>query len=189
MCTKGNKMLRTRVIYEVGIEKQIIVLKDGTEKNYPETLSNGRGNYIAFEWLIRDLAGLTKAKGSDHKDSQGRKYEQKAYKDPALYPKDKDLFRISSSSTFNANNNGPKIKKLIEENKYQEALAIVKQTGYSKNDFYIFTNTGGFKTSIPLRFIIVETDIVLKHLDKKDPRLISKNVILSKIAKSKVVLI
>lgn len=182
-------MLKTRVLYEVGIEKLVLVLKNGDEKNYPELLSNGRSNYIAFEWLIRDLAGLEKAKGSDHKDSKGRMYEQKAYKDPELHPGDEDLFRVSSSSTFAANNYGPVVDKLVNEGKYDEALKIVNEKGYLRNHFYILTNTGGFEPSIPLRFIIVEKELLVANLDKKDPRLISKKLILETVAESKVVLV
>lgn len=182
-------MLNTRVLYEVGIEKQVLILRDGSERNYPETLANGRANYIVFEWLIRDLAELTKTTGSDSKDAHGRTYEQKAYKDPELYPNDSDLFRVSSSSTFGANNYGPTVNRLVRERKYDEAFAIVDETGYSKNDFYILTNTGGYNPTIPLRFVILEKDLLVANLDKVDPRLISKNVILNHIVKSKVVLI
>ena len=189
MDTKGNRMLKTQVLYEVGIEKQVLILRDGSERNYPETLSNGRANYIVFEWLIRDLAGLTKTTGSDSKDSMGRTYEQKAYKDPELHPNDDDLFRVSSSSTFGANNYGPLVNRLVKTGNYAEAFDIVNQTGYSKNDFYILTNTGGFTPSIPLRFVILEKELLVSNLDKFDPRLISKNVILNNIIKTKIVLI
>lgn len=189
MYTKGNKMLKTQILYEVGIEKQVLILKDGTEKNYPETLANGRANYIVFEWLIRDLVGLTKTTGSDSKDSLGRKYEQKAYKDPELHPNDDDLFRVSSSSTFGANNHGPRVKRLVEAGKYEEAFAIVNETGYAKNDYYILTNTGGYNPSIPLRFVILEKELLVANLDAVDPRLISKDIVLNQIVKSKVVLI
>lgn len=189
MYTKGNIVLETQVLYEVGIEKQVLVLRDGSEKNYPETLSNGRANYIVFEWLVRDLAGLTKTTGSDSKDSMGRTYEQKAYKDPEIHPNDGDLFRVSSSSTFGANNHGPTVNRLVRESKYDEAFSIVNETGYSKNDFYILTNTGGYSPSIPLRFVILEKDVLVANLDDVDPRLISKDVILNKIIKSKIVLI
>jgi hypothetical protein len=152
-------MLQTRVLYEVGIVKQVLVLRNGEEKNYPEVLANGRANYITFEWLIRDLVGLEKTTGSDSKNSEGLMYEQKAYKDPELHPTDPDLFRVSSSSTFGANNLGPMVNKLVTDGKYAEAFEIVNETGYSKNDFYILTNTGGFNPSIPLRFVILEKNI------------------------------
>lgn len=182
-------MLQTRVLYEVGIDKLVLVLADGTEKNYPEALANGRSNYILFEWLVRDFAGLKKTTGSDSKDSQGRTYEQKAYKDPELYPSDNDNFRVSSSSTFGANNYGPAVNHLVRESKYEEALKIVDEKGYSKNDFYILTNTGGYIPSIPLRFVIIEKEIIVANLNKVDPRLISKNTILNDIVESKVVLV
>jgi len=189
MSPKGNEMLKTQTIYEVGITKLALVLRDGSEKIYPEALANGRANYIIFEWLIRDLVGLTKTTGSDSKDDQGRMYEQKAYKDPELHPDDDDLFRVSSSSTFGANNYGPVVNKLVKDGKYAEAFEIVNAKGYSKNDFYILTNTGGFEPSIPLRFIILEKDVLVNNLDKNDPRLISKKTVLERIAKSQIVLI
>lgn len=180
--------LNPYVMYEINIEKLALVLSNQTELIFPEALSNGRANYILFESLIRHFTGLSKAQVSDHVDSNGKRYEQKAYEDPELYPRSKDLFRFSASSTFGANNNGPKIKKLLETGNYQEALAICMKTGYDKNDFYIFTNSAGYSTEIPLRYFIVPKSSLIKMLDLKDPRLVSKSR-LFRLIQSKVVLV
>lgn len=125
--------------------------------------------------------------GSDHKDAQGNTYEQKSYDDPQLYPQSEDKFRCSASSTHPANNDGPVIKRMLESGDYASALDLCKRTGYDKNDFYVFTNTGHFKPIIPLRFFIIPTDKLLKVLDLEDPRLVSKSVLLGML-QTKIVL-
>lgn len=179
--------LETLRMYELGIDRLSLHLKNGEEKVFPDALANGRANYIIFESLIRDVVGLHKTHVSDHVDDAGRNYEQKAYKDPEIHPRDKDLFRISSSNTFGANNLGPKVNTLVKQGRYKEALAIVTENGYDKNEFYILTNTGGFEPTIPLRFFIVPTEIIMTHLDLVDPRMVSKQK-LFRILKTKVVL-
>jgi hypothetical protein len=167
------------------LDKLVLSTKSGREFVFPEALSNGRANYIIFESLIRDVTGFIKTSGSDHKDELGRRYEQKSYEDPDLYPESKDLFRCSSSSTFGANNHGPKIKAYIAAGEYEKALELCKSTGYNKNDFYIFTNTGGYKPAIPFRFFIVDKNVLVENLNLNDPRLISKTVLFNML-KSKV---
>jgi hypothetical protein len=181
----GNALF---TMYEIRVDRLALVLGDGSERVFPDALASGRANYMLFEALVRDFAGLEKTTSSDHKDSQGRTYEQKAYEDPDLYPKSKDLFRCSSSSTFGANNDGPKIKKFLESSDYEGALELCKVKGYNKNDFYVFTNSGSFKTTIPFRYFIVPKDALLAELDSKDPRMISKTTLFSMI-QSKVVLV
>lgn len=176
------------VMYEIGIAKLALHLTDGSEKVFPDALASGRANYMLFEALVRDFADLTKTTGSDHKDSDNKIYEQKAYEDPELYPRAKDLFRCSSSSTFGANNNGPIVKRMLLEGDYAGALELCKITGYSKNDFYVFTNSGSFKPDVPFRYFIIPSSTVVANLDSEDPRLISKNNLLGMI-KSKVVLV
>lgn len=175
-------------MYEIHIERLALVLADGSEKVFPEALASGRANYMIFEQLVREFAGLQRTTNSDHADVLGKTYEQKAYEDPVLYPKSKDLFRCSSSSTFGANNDGPLIRKFLKDNDYASALALCKHKGYDKNDFYIFTNSGSFKTSIPFRYFIVPKSTVVAELDLEDPRLISRAKLLSMI-QSKVVLV
>ena len=168
------------VLYEVPISSLTLTLGSGKAYEFPDTLRNGRANYILFEELIRAITGLFKEKQSDHVSSDGKKYEQKAYPDPEIYPEAKfDNFQTSASSTFGANNNGPRIKKLLEESSYEEALKICKETGYSKNDFYIYTNTSGYKLEIPFRYIVIPVESVLERLNRKDPREISRVSILN----------
>jgi hypothetical protein len=102
-----------------------------------------------------------------------------------LYPEDKhDLFQTSASSTFGANNNGPRIKRLLETNDYESALKICRVTGYDHNDFYIYTNTKGFKPTVPLKFFVVPTIDVISNLNPSDPRQISRKLLLAKIKKT-----
>ena len=181
----GNALF---TMYEIHVDKLALVLADGSEKVFPEALASGRANYMLFEALVRDFTGLQKTTGSDHKDSSGRTYEQKAYEDPDLHPRSKDLFRCSSSSTFGANNDGPQIKKFLENDDYASALELCKVKGYNKNDFYVFTNSGSFRTEIPFRYFIIPKETLVAELDSEDPRMISKAKLFSMI-KSKVVLV
>lgn len=172
-------------MYEVGIKSLILTLNNGTQYEFPDTLANGRANYILFEELIRKITGLKKTSVSDHIASDGTKYEQKAFNDIVLYPNEKhDLFQTSASSTFGANNNGPRIKRLLETNDYESALKICRVTGYDHNDFYIYTNTKGFKPTVPLKFFIVPTIDVISNLNPSDPRKISRKVMLAQIKKN-----
>ncbi len=181
----GNALF---TMYEIRVTRLALVLADGSEKVFPDALASGRANYMIFEALVRDFAGLEKTTSSDHIDSKGRTYEQKAYEDPELYPKSNDLFRCSSSSTFGANNDGPKVKKFLENNDYASALELCKVKGYNKNDFYIFTNSGSFKTEIPFRYFIIPKDDLVAELDSEDPRMISKTKLFNMI-QTKVVLV
>jgi hypothetical protein len=175
-------------MYEIKIDRLALILGDGSERVFPEALASGRANYMLFEALVRDFSGLVKTAGSDHRDSENRTYEQKAYEDPEAYPKSKDIFRCSSSSTFGANNHGPKVKTFIAQGNYEAALALCKETGYDKNDFYVFTNSGSFVATVPFRYFIIPKDDVVANLDSEDPRLISRSKLLSMI-KAKVVLV
>lgn len=168
------------VMYEIEIEKLSLVLKDGREFIFPEALANGRANYIIFENLVRNLALLYKTTGSDHQDDLKRQYEQKAYLDPVSDPEGKeDIFRCSSSNTFGANRYGKQIKAMLDDGDYDSAYELVCLEGYTKNDFYVFTNTSGYVVDHPFRFFIVPTVEVLRHLDAKDPRMISRSALLS----------
>ena len=174
----SRHVIETGVLYETTIAQVVVKLTDDRSFEFDEVLSNGRASYVIFENLVRELTGLVKATGSDHKDDLGRKYEQKAYPDIDLWPRDKDLFRCSASSTFGANNNGPRIKRLLDDGDYEGALEICRETGYDKNDFYIFTNTSKFVPSVPFRFVCMTAQDVLANVDKDDPRLISRSMVL-----------
>lgn len=165
-------------LYSLDIAGLSLELGSGGSISMPEALKNGRANYILFEELVRKLTGLKKAKGSDHVDASGRTYEQKSFVDEVLDPGG-DIFRTSSSSTFAANNKGPEVKRLLERDDYVAALKLCKETGYNKNDFYIYTNTGQYEVSVPFRYLIVPTSSVLKLISQTDPRLISRSEILS----------
>jgi hypothetical protein len=164
-------------LYSLDIAGLSLNLGSGGSISMPEALKNGRANYIIFEELVRNLTGLKKAKGSDHVDTNGKTYEQKSFVDEALDPMG-DIFRTSSSSTFGANNKGPEVKRLLEMDDYRAALKLCKVTGYNKNDYYIYTNTGQYEVSVPFKYIIVPTSSVLRLLSQTDPRLISRSEIL-----------
>lgn len=188
MLDPGGKLFnKTHILYEIGITRLVLQLSNGTDLAMDKALANGRANYVIFEELIRHFTGLLETTGSDHKDSGGKTYEQKSFPDAELHPKSPDLFRMSSSSTFGANNHGPKVKAFLDSGDYEAALELCKTTGYNKNDFYIFTNTGGFKPDSTLRYIILPKTEVIEHLDSEDPRLISRSTVLG-LAKSKVVI-
>lgn len=177
--------LEPYTLYEVAIESLILTLKNGKQYEFPDTLANGRANYILFEELVRALTGLIKTAGSDHTSPTGTKYEQKAFKDTVLYPgTENDLFQTSASSTFGANNDGPRIKRLLAANDYESALKICRVTGYDHNEFYIYTNTRGFKPTVPLKYFVVPTVDVISNLNPSDPREISRKTLLAKIKKT-----
>ena len=54
-------------MYEVQIESLKLNLKNGISYEFPDTLANGRANYILFEELVRALTGLRKTTGSDRR--------------------------------------------------------------------------------------------------------------------------
>jgi hypothetical protein len=169
------------VLYSISVKNLGLTLGNDSVELFPNALANGRANYLIFEELVRRYANLKPAKGSDHQDDKGRKYEQKSYQDQSLYPRSADLFRCSASSTFAANNNGPKIKAFLSDGDYESALALCKSTGYDKNSFYIFTNSGGFKPDSDFKYFILPTSTLLSHIDSKDPRMVSRAGLLSLI--------
>lgn len=177
-----SSFLEPFVLYELKIASLTLQLESGQQYEFPETLSNGRANYILFEELVRSITGLVKTTGSDHVSKSNKRYEQKAFYDVNLFPDTKyDLFQTSASSTFGANNNGPKIKKLIDNSDYESALKICNETGYLKNDFYIYTNTRSYRASIPFRYLVVPTQNVLEFIDPVDPRMISRHKFLNQV--------
>ena len=100
-----------------------------------------------------------------------------------MYPEHDD-FQTSASSTFGANNKGPLIKRLLDNGDYQSALKICIETGYEKNQAYVYTNTRKYIAEVPFRYIIVPKLDVLDMLSKEDPRLISRDGILKKVKKT-----
>lgn len=179
------KNLDQFVLYEVKLDSLQLTLESGIKLEFPEMFENGRASYVMFESLVRYLTDLKKSTGSDHQITNGARYEQKAFSDIELYLQStKDNFQTSASSTFPANNFGPEIKKRLDSNNYNGALEICKETGYNHNDFYIYTNTKGFRNEVPFRYVVVPTDFVVANLSPSDPREISRKSFLSRITKT-----
>lgn len=180
---------RTRVLYEVRLKGLVLTLDGGDSFDATHLLGNGRANYILFENFVAQCAGLrpnSQGGASDLVDSSGKGYEVKSYRDPALHPDPRhDLFHTAASSTFGPNNHGPTINRLLREGKYEEALQICMDSGYSKNAFYIYLNTAQYKVEVPLRYMIVPTSDVLRLISSRDPRQISRTALLD-LAKEKI---
>lgn len=173
------------VLYELKLRRLLLELDRGDDFDASHLLANGRANYILFENLIAEVSGLmpnSQGGASDLCDDEERGYEVKSYKDPALHPSDRnEYFQTSASSTFPANNHGPTIRRLLNNGNYLEALKICRETGFDKNDFYIYVNSAQYDMSVPLRYVIVPTSEVLGLLSKTDPRLISRQEILKRV--------
>lgn len=174
--------------YELDISALNLVVESNKSIPLTETLASGRANYILFETLVRKITGLLDGSGCDHTDESGLRYEQKAYPDPRLYPTRKDTFQVSASSTFPANNNGPRIKRLLEEGDYAGALEVCKtvKNGYNSNDFYILTNTSDYRPEVPFRYFVISSSELMKHLSESDPREVSKESLFS-VLKAEVI--
>jgi hypothetical protein len=166
------------VLYELAID-ELTLKVGGVGWDISYLLENGRTNYGIFQALVGAAAGLMPGSEGGKSDlSEG--HEVKAYRDPELYPASRyDLFHTAGSSAFGPNNNGPKVKEMLNKKDYAGALALCRSTGYDKNAAYIYTNTGGYSKTVPFRYIIVPTDIVIRLLSDKDPRKISRRDILS----------
>ena len=178
--------LSLNVIYELPIDKFVLRLTDGREFYYPETLSNGRVNYVLFEHLVREFTSLHKSSKSDHVDPASIEiYEQKAYTDPSAdLANKKDLISVSSSNTFQANKYGKLITNLLKMGNVEEAEKLIYTHGYSKNDFYVLTNTANYAPSYPFRFFIVTTAELITCLDEQDPRFASRAKLLNNILRT-----
>ncbi len=169
----------------------------GTTLDMTDTLSNGRSNYTLFQDLVARIAGLekgTEGAGSDLTDASGKGYEVKSFKDRERYKfkgnpeQGDDKIHTAASSTGYGNNQDKEgVKRCLKDDDYLGALAICKETGFDKNDFYIYTNTRQYNPKVPLRFIIVPKPDVLRGLSKKDPRLISREQVLALARKTTVV--
>ena len=167
------------VLYELPISSLVLTTKSGATIEMNEGLSNGRANYVLFQSLVARCTGLLEgSEGAASDLSEG--HEVKAYYDHELYP-EHDAFQTSASSTFGANNKGPLIKRLLDTGDYQSALKICIETGYEKNQAYVYTNTRKYIVEVPFRYIIVPKNDVLDMLSKEDPRLISRDGILKKV--------
>ncbi len=179
------------VLYEVDLQSLKLGFGNGSELDVSHLLSNGRANYIIFEYLISTFSGIganSQGAKSDLRDIAGYNYEVKSYQDVTAHPSPKvDLFHTASSSTFGANNHGPTVKKLIDAGMYREALQICREKGYDKNDFYVYINSAQYRIGVALSYVIIPKQDVLRLLSKSDPRLISRRDILGLVTKKVVI--
>ena len=170
------------VLYEVRLQSLILTTEKGTQFNASKLLANGRANYILFENFIAHLIGLrsnSQGAASDLCDSLGRGYEVKSFRDIDAHPSSKhDEFHTAASSTFGPNNHGPKVKKFLEDGEYERAFKLCCETGFDKNDFYIYVNSAQFNILRPLKFIVIPTTDVMARVSRDDPRKISRREIL-----------
>jgi hypothetical protein len=177
----------THVLYEIRLKGLVLEVDGGTKFDATHLLANGRANYILFENFIAQCAGLSpnsQGGASDLCDNSGRGYEVKSYKDPESFPGTKyDMFHTAASSTFGPNNHGPVIKGLLQSGDYEAALKICRESGFDKNEFYVYVNSAQYDISVPLRYMIFPKSDVLSLLSKKDPRQISRADILSRVKK------
>ena len=175
------------VLYEVKLKRLLLEIDGGANFDATHLLANGRANYILFENFIAQCAGLSpngQGAGPDLCDDRGNGYEVKSYRAPESFPGPKnDMFHTAASSTFAPNNRGPTIRLLLQSGNYAEALEICRETGFDKNDFYIYVNSAQHDASIPFRYIILPTSEVLSLLSSDDPRLISRADILARARK------
>jgi len=172
---------KPNILYRIDLKGLCLRLGNGRELDASSALSNGRCSYLIFEELVGKLAGLepgTQGSGSDLKDEDGNGYEMKAYMDPIIYPRKGEEFHTSASCTFPPNRHGKKIRKMLSDGRYSQVLKLCKETGYSKNEFYIYTNTSRFTLELPLKFLILPTSRVLTLISKTDPRKICRQDVL-----------
>ena len=182
---KTNPNRRPYILFEAVLQRLVVEFDDGLELDVSEAMANGRSNYEIVQRLIAGCLGLSRnSEGakSDLVDEFERGYEVKSYKDPLTHPKKRDEnVHTAASSTFGPNNHGPTIKRLLQAGKYAEALKICKETGFDKNEFYIYVNSAQYDISVPLRYLIVPKKDVLAMISREDPRIISRSMILSKV--------
>ncbi len=178
----------TFTLYSAKFEGLFLEVSSGIKLDMNFALKNGRSSYILFEHLVARLSGLnanSQGGDADLASEGGFKYEVKAFKDWSAHPLPKDdLFHTGASSTFGANNVGRavvnpalKLMKAEPQNRdihYQTALDACKEAGYSKNDYYVYTNTAQYEIGTDFSYMIFPTATVLENLDRDDPRLISR---------------
>ena len=178
------------VLYEVPIRGLALELATGQRLDVSATLTNGRANYVLFQHVVARCTGLSEnseGAAADLVDDAGRGYEVKSYKDPEAYPFKDERFHTAASSTFPANNRGPQVRGLLRAGDYAGALRVCRETGYDKNDFYVYVNTGGFTPGVPLRYCVLPTNEVLGLLEPDDPRLVRRRAVLDTCTRTTVV--
>ena len=122
-----ERFLDLHVLYEIPIRS--LELTFGTKKRLDllSTLSNGRGSYLVFEALIRELTGLVQGKKADHANGQGKLFEQKSFVDLDNKPRNQGKIHTGASALF-ANNSGARAyKELLKNHDYVEAMKTYKK--------------------------------------------------------------
>ena len=183
------------VLYSLHVSQLSLHLGSGTSIDFTDILSNGRSNYILFQRLTAICAGMTP--GSEGGDSDlisrhGQHVEVKAYTDHQAYPHNtvaNTRIHTAASSTFGPNNKGPIIKNLLTQGRYQDALTICQQSGFDKNDFYVYTNTRNYTPTVPFRYLILPTTTVLTILSKEDPRTIHRSDLLAQVTRTQHIML
>jgi hypothetical protein len=175
---------QTHTLYRLQLEGLQLMLPGGIGLDVSALLSNGRANYTIFQALAGRCAGLSQhSEGgdSDLASRDGVRYEVKAFADAGLHPRERAkhaTVHTAASSTFGPNNHGPRIKKLLDAGKWDEAFEICWETGYAKNEFYLYTNTRDYSVAAPFSYVIIPRDEVVANLSKTDPRVISRATLL-----------
>lgn len=140
---------------------------------------------------ITNLTAESEGAGSDFRlqvAASDSGVEANRYADPELHPRDCKV-HVAASSTFGPNNHGPKIKALLKNGEYDEALKLCRRTGYDKSDYYLLTNTQGFNTSIPFRFVLIPTKDLLMALSKSDPRVAGRDALLGLVQNTQTIVL
>jgi len=183
MPSKIEKYLQQHVLYEISLKSLELTFGKNRKMDLMSTLRNGRGSYLIFEALIRNLTGLQQGKKADHVDSKGNLYEQKSYVDLDNKPRSKGNIHTGASSLFASNSGAREYKKLLLDKNYKSAMTTCKKLGYSSNSFYIYTNTGEFNRLVPFRFITVKTSWVVGNVNGDNPAILKRELLLKSISK------
>jgi len=171
------------VLYEVSLNFVMYSQdKKGRKIDLVRALRNGRGSYIFFQMIAADYAGLTggtEGKGSDLvMEDTDEGYEVKAYADPQDYPRSEHEVHCGPSGLFAKNSGANEYKKMLKEKNYAAAMRLAHDKGYSKNDFYLFTNTAKYKSNF-FRYLIIRRDDLVKIVLPEDPVKVPREALLA----------
>jgi hypothetical protein len=175
------------VLYEVSLNIEMYSEdKRGRIISLRRALQNGRGSYIFFQIIAAAYAGLsngTEGNGSDlvMEDTE-EGYEVKAYADPQDYPRSEHIVHCGPSSLFANNSGAREYKKLLNERNFAAAMLLAHDKGYSKNDFYLFTNTAKYKSDF-FRYLIIKRDDLMKIVIQEDPVKVTRKALLATATK------
>jgi hypothetical protein len=181
------------VLYELALDGLHLRFAGGIELDVTDTLTSGRVNYALFQSLVGRCAGLSphsEGGAADLVAGDGTRYEVKAYFDHVAHPGDRRRvadIHTAASSTFSANNHGPRVAALLAAGRYDDALGICSQLGYAHNDYYVYTNTRGYTPAVPLRYTVVATSTLLDVLSGDDPRVVPRASILGLVTRTETI--